>query len=69
MQRHDLDSVSFITGLVFAAISAGYALTHLTDLRLRWPVAIPVGMLALGAVVLVLVVRAMRQPADQDPTT
>jgi hypothetical protein len=69
MQRHDLDSVSFLAGMVFVAISLGYALTHLTDLRLRWPVAIPVGMLALGGVVLVLVVRAMRQPIDQDPST
>jgi len=64
MQRHDLDPVSLLFGLVFFVVSAGYVLTHSTGLRLHWPVAIPVGMLALGAVVLALVVRAMRQPTD-----
>ncbi len=67
MQRHELDPVSLLFGLVFVAVSVGYGLTHSTDLRLDWAVAIPVGMLALGTAVLALVVRAMRRPASEDP--
>jgi hypothetical protein len=76
MERHELDLVSLFAGLVFVAVAAGYALTHSTDLRLHWLVAVPALLLLVGAAVTSIAVRrvvAGREPADAigdvtDPT-
>lgn len=57
MQRHELDLVSLFAGLVFVAIAGGYALTHTTDLRLHWLVAVPALLLLIGAAATAMAVR------------
>jgi hypothetical protein len=76
MQRHELDVVSLFAGLVFVAIAGGYALTHTTDVRLHWLIAVPALLLLIGAAATAMAVRrilAGREPAEQignvtDPT-
>jgi hypothetical protein len=76
MQRHELDLVSLFAGMVFVAIAGGYALTHTTDLRLHWLIAVPALLLLVGAAVTAMAVRrivAGREHAEQigdvtDPT-
>jgi hypothetical protein len=76
MQRHELDTVSLFAGVVFVAIAGGYALTHTTDLRLHWLIAVPALLLLVGAAVTVMAVRrivAGREQSEQigdvtDPT-
>jgi hypothetical protein len=76
MQRHELDSFSLFAGVVFVAITAGYTLTHTTDVRLHWLIVVPAFLLIMGAAVTVLAVRrivAGDAPADEpgdvtDPT-
>jgi hypothetical protein len=57
MQRHELDLLSLFLGLVFVAIAGGYALTHTTDLRLHWLIAVPALLLLIGAAATAMAVR------------
>ena len=57
MRRHELDPVSLFSGLVFLVIAGGYALTHTTDTRLDWLVAVPVVLLVAGAAITLMAVR------------
>ena len=57
MQRHELDVVSLLAGVVFVAIAGGYALTHTTDLRLHWLIAVPALLLLIGAAATAMAVR------------
>jgi drug/metabolite transporter superfamily protein YnfA len=57
MHRHELDIVSLFAGVGFLAIAGGYALTHTTDLRLHWLIALPALMLLIGAAVVAMAVR------------
>jgi hypothetical protein len=57
MQRHELDLVSLFAGLAFVAIAGGYALTHTTDLRLHWLIAVPALLLLIGGAVTTVAVR------------
>jgi hypothetical protein len=66
MRQHDLDLVSLFFGLIFLLVSAGYLLTHTTDLRLHWLLAVPAGLIALGIGVLAAVVRRVRQAEQAD---
>jgi hypothetical protein len=66
MHGHELDPVSLFAGVLFVVVAAGYALTHTTDLRLHWLLAIPVVLLVMGAAVVAVVVRRMR-PGSGDP--
>jgi hypothetical protein len=74
MRRHELDPVSLFSGLVFLLIAAGYALTHTTDTRLNWLVAIPVVLLVAGSAITLLAVRRIaagrrQSTAAADPDT
>jgi membrane protein implicated in regulation of membrane protease activity len=57
MQRHELDVVSLLAGVVFVAMAGGYALTHTTDLRLNWLIAVPALLLLIGAAATAMAVR------------
>jgi drug/metabolite transporter superfamily protein YnfA len=57
MQQHEVDLVSLFAGVGCVAIAGGYALTHTTDLRLHWFVALPALLLLVGAAVVAMAVR------------
>jgi hypothetical protein len=57
MPRHELDVVSLFAGVVFVAIAGGYALTHTTDVRLHWLIAVPAVLLLIGAAATAMAVR------------
>jgi hypothetical protein len=72
MRRHELDPVSLFSGLVFLLIAGGYALTHTTDTRLNWLVAVPVVLLVAGSAITLLAVRRIaatrrRSTASSEP--
>ena len=74
MRRHELDPVSLFSGLVFLLIAGGYALTHTTDTRLDWLVAVPVVLLVAGAAITLMAVRRIaagrrQSPAASDPVS
>jgi uncharacterized integral membrane protein len=64
MRQHDLDPVSLVFGVVFLFVSASYALTHTTSVRLHWLLALPAGLIVLGVAVLGVSVRRMQQAVD-----
>lgn len=66
MQRHNLDIVSLAAGIIFILVSGCYALTHNTDLRLRWPLVAVSILLILGVGAVFAGVRRM---AAQRTTT
>lgn len=61
MQRHELDPLSLVFGVVFLFVSASYALSHTTSVRLHWLLALPAGLIVSGVAVLGLSVRRMQQ--------
>jgi hypothetical protein len=65
MRRHELDPVSLFSGLVFLLIAGGYALTHTTDTRLNWLVAVPVVLLVAGSAITLLAVRRIAAAPPQ----
>lgn len=67
MHRHELDTVSLFAGVAFVIIAGGYALTHITDVRLNWLVAVPVLLVLIGAAVIVSVIRRMRAATPPGP--
>jgi hypothetical protein len=68
MQRHELDVVSLVAGVVFVAIAGGYALTHTTDLRLHWLIAVPALLLLVGAAATAVAVRRiLAAPENHEP--
>jgi hypothetical protein len=66
MQQHELDPVSLFSGLLLVLIAGGYGLTHTTDLRLHWLLAVPALLILIGATVIITVTRRMKQP-DASP--
>jgi protein-S-isoprenylcysteine O-methyltransferase Ste14 len=66
VRRHELDPLSLFAGLVFVAIAAGYAVSHTTDVRLDWLVAVPAVLLALGGAILLIAVRRMVGTRQRD---
>jgi apolipoprotein N-acyltransferase len=68
MRQHELDPVSLVFGVVFLFVSASYALTHTTSVRLHWLLAIPAGLILIGVAVLGVSVRRMQQSANDRPT-
>jgi hypothetical protein len=67
MRRHELDPLSLVFGVVFLFISASYALTHTTGVRLHWLLAVPAALILVGIGVLALSVRRMQTSADDNP--
>jgi hypothetical protein len=61
MHRHELDPVSLFVGVALVAVAGGYTLTHTTDVRLDWLLALPAFLVLVGAGVIVSVVRRMRR--------
>lgn len=61
MRQHDLDPVSLVFGVVFLFVSASYALTHTTSVRLHWLLAVPAGLIVVGIAVLGISVRRMQR--------
>lgn len=61
MRRHELDPFSLVFGVVFLFVSASYALSHTTSVRLHWLLALPAGLIVIGVTVLGLSVRRMQQ--------
>lgn len=68
MKRHDLDPVSLIAGLMFVAIAVLYGVAQLTDAHVRWLVALPIGLLVMGAAMLALTARRIRSSTAGDDT-
>lgn len=71
MHRHELDPVSLFFGMALVLVAGGYTLTHTTDVRLHWLLALPALLVLIGAAVIVTVLRKMSQPmpAGSTPTT
>jgi ABC-type sulfate transport system permease subunit len=65
MRRHEVDPVSVLAGLVFLLVAGGYALGHVTDVHVRWLLAVPAGMIVAGAVVVAYVARRMSRSGPQ----
>jgi hypothetical protein len=65
VRRHEVDPVSVFAGLIFLLIAGGYALGHATDVHVRWLLALPAGLIAMGAAVVAYVARRMSQQAPQ----
>jgi hypothetical protein len=53
MQPHRLDRVSLVFGLIFAALGIGFLVTPSGLLDLPWEWLVPVGIVGLGAALLV----------------
>lgn len=68
MKRHEFDPVSLFFGLVFAFVSGGYLLTHTTDVKLHWLLAVPAGLIVLGICVLGVAARRMQRPDPTEPS-
>lgn len=67
MLQHELDPLSLFFGLVFVFVSGGYLLTHTTDVRLHWLLAVPAGLIVVGVAVLAAAVRRIRLAENSDP--
>jgi uncharacterized integral membrane protein len=67
MKQHDLDPVSLVGGLVLVIVAGLYAVDHTTGVQVRWLLAVPAGLIAVGAAILIIVVRRIRTPACIDP--
>ena len=63
MQRHDLEPVSLVAGLIFVLIAIGYAVDHAAHLDLHWVAAVPAGLIVIGAGILAVVVRRIQRQA------
>jgi hypothetical protein len=67
MQRHELDPLSLIAGLVFFLVGTGYALDHGGALDLHWIALLPAGLIVVGATILAVVVRRVRPEPPVEP--
>ena len=61
MRQHEMDPLSLFFGLMFLFVSGSYLLSHATDMRMHWLLAVPAGLIAAGVVVLATVVRRIRR--------
>jgi cytochrome c oxidase subunit IV len=62
VQRHDIDPVAVVAGVVFVLIAVGYAVDHAANLNLNWVLALPAGLIVVGAGILAIVARRIQRP-------
>jgi hypothetical protein len=60
MQRHELDPLSLVAGVVFVVVGGGYAIG---GLDLHWIAVLPATLIILGVLVLAAVARRSRPVA------
>jgi hypothetical protein len=67
VQRHDLDLVSLVSGLVFLVLGGGWALDETADLGLTPLWAFPVALVGVGLVGLAGALNGVRRRRDDPP--
>lgn len=68
MSRHDVDVVSLVSGLVFAAIAGGYAIVRAAHASFDAHWVVPSLFIGLGLMLAAVAVRRLAQaPSDRPP--
>ncbi|MBV9485568.1 MAG: hypothetical protein JO246_05875 [Frankiaceae bacterium] len=67
MQRHEIDPLSLVAGLVFVLVGGGYALSHGGGVNLRWIALLPAGLIVVGATILAIVFKRIQPDGPVEP--
>jgi hypothetical protein len=67
MQRHELEPLSLVAGIIFVMVGGGYAIDHSGAVHLHWIALLPAGLIVVGVAILAVIARGLRTSTPAEP--